>query len=351
LINKDKMGVTSNKKVGGKLKANKAQKSTTVAVPPRVEDDEEIVESPPAVENQEDLHSVDIPPLTQEPSFDIDWKKVTILSVPCPDKTKKLCDGVPGTEEEWDFNHLNDHTKTLLTENPDSDLFLAGADPFRFGRFGDDNNECPAIVIIKAPSGGKPPPFSAICDENGNVEIVPLANLKASWEEVPGSHGRVYRLFRPPRYSTRNKPDMKVPSYAILHTIKPADLARKVNGMLDIQTATFVYAPPNGGPRLEETYEKGCVSLHYFCDVFCEGHDLDLEDHVAGVKEAITAGFAKTREEQESLIRMYEAADYTADVLSRIEVVSKVFPRNPVITNLDKSGYVNKFYLKARTVV
>ena len=88
----------------------------------------------------------------------------------------------------------------------------------------------------------------------------------------------------------------------------------------------------------------------FFCDAFCEERGLDLDDHVAKVKEAVTAGFAKAREEQESLIRKYQAAGYNEDFLNHIAVVSKVFPRNSVITNQNKSGYANKFCLMAKTV-
>jgi hypothetical protein len=115
-----------------------------------------------------------------------------------------------------------------------------------------------------------------------------------------------------------------------------------------IAIATFAYASPNGA--IEETYEKGS-GLQTFCERFCDGHGLERDDHVDGVKEAIKTGFAKAREDQESLISEYQAAGYDEDLLNGIDVVAKIYPRNSAIHDQDKSKYINRFYLKAKTVV
>ena len=66
--------------------------------------------------------------------------------------------------------------------------------------------------------------------------------------------------------------------------------------------ATFVYAPPNG-PTVEEYQSIRKIGSLM---TFCEEHGLDLDDHVAGAKEAVTAGHAKAREMQASLIGKYK---------------------------------------------
>jgi hypothetical protein len=362
------MGMTSNKKTGSKPTAKskpktakcKVKKRPTVATAaPRLEE-EEIVESLPAVEESvESLTAVEesaesLPAIaSQDQPFQalrIDWKSPYILSASdqktAEQKIAELHRGVPGTEEQWDFDHLDARIKNLLAENPDSDLFLAGAPPQRFGDIS-EGNDCPSICVIKAPREHKPPPFAAVY-MNESVQIVHLDDVKLSWEPVQGSQARhVYSLCRH-RYSSRNNANTVVTQYeyATLHTIKPPD--RMVDGRLDIDIATFVYAAPDGD--IEETYEKD-GSLQTFCELFCDGHGLDPDDHVAGVKNAIKAGFASAREEQESMLSKYEAAGYDEDLLNGIEVVAKVFPRNTAITDLDKSNYINRFYLKAKTVV